>query len=406
MHDSNDFAHHKTGVARLNHGSFGACPAPVLAQQQQTREQSLAQPDEFYFSGELDAQMRRASDSVIPLLGSPDIQPEQVCLVENATVATVTLARRWAKKISPGDTIMVPSIAYRACINILHEYCEHAGATIEIVPIPFPANSTEQIISGMRESLQALAASGKAPRFAFIDHISSQPAILLPVAEIVALCREYGTEDIEIAVDGAHAVGSVPVGFQQTGADWFFSNLHKWGFAPSTATVLVAASTELMRDTGHPITSWKWQQGLHEEARFTGTRDYSAMLAVPAAMAYLQSWRSDYDECTHEYCHRRVMEAASDLAAAWNTPMATPAELVATQYMVQLPEKLVVADLPGQPGAGIRATLRDQYDIEAAIGNFGERGNYVRLSYAVYNTQNDIDRLAEAVLKILHQQSA
>ncbi len=404
MQYSHDFSHHKPGVARLNHGSFGACPAPVLAQQQHTRAQSLAQPDEFYFSGKLDQQMRAASHSVIPLLGCANLQQEQVCLVENATVASVTIARRWAKKIRPGDTILVPSIAYRACINILREYCESAGAHIEIVNFPFPAYSAEQIVTALREALHSLAAANRAPRFAFLDHISSQPAMLLPITELVSLCREHGAPDIEIAVDGAHSVGSTPVSLDQIGADWFFSNLHKWGFAPSTATVLVAASTELMHDTGHPITSWKWQQGLHDEARFTGTRDYSAMLAVPAAMDYLQSFRSDREETAQQYCHRRVIESAATLADAWNTPMITPIELVATQYMVQLPEQLIVNDLPGQPGAGVRSTLRDQYDIEAAIGNFGERGNFVRLSYAIYNTQAEIDRLAEAVLNILHQQ--
>ena len=404
MHDSNDFAHHKPGVARLNHGSFGACPAPVLAHQRRTREQSLAQPDEFYFSGALDEMMRRAGTSVIPLLGGANIVPEQVCLVENATVATVTIARRWAKRIQPGDTILVPSIAYRACINILREYCEGVGARLEIIPMPFPAISAEQIITALRDGLLALTANGQAPRFAFLDHISSQPAMLLPIVELVSLCREHGTADIEIAVDGAHSVGSTSVSLDDIGADWFFSNLHKWGFAPSTATVLVAANTDLMQDTGHPITSWKWQQGLHEEARFTGTRDYSAMLAVPTAMDYLQRWRSERDETAQQYCHRRVMQAAAQLADAWDTPMITPAELVATQYMVQLPKTLIVNDLPGQPGAGVRSTLRDRYDIEAAIGNFGERGNFVRLSYAIYNTQAEIDRLAEAVLKIVHQQ--
>lgn len=406
MHDNNDFAHHKPGVARLNHGSFGSCPAPVLQLQQQMRAQSLAQPDEFYFSGQLDEQMQRATNSVIPLLGSSEIDSEQLCLVENATVATVAIARRWSKRLRPGDTILVPSIAYRACINILREYCELAGAGIEMIPVPFPAQSADEILSALEQGLQQLAAAGKSPRFAFLDHISSQPAMLLPIAKMVALCRDYGASDIEIAVDGAHSVGSASVDVDQIGADWFFSNLHKWGFAPSTATVLYAASSELMRDTGHPITSWNWQRGLHDEARFTGTRDYSAMLAVPAAMDYLQSWCSSDDERAQQYCHRRVMEAAADLCQAWNTSMTSPEELVATQYMVKLPEQLVVADLPGQPGAGVRSQLRNEHNVEAAIGNFGERGNYVRLSYAVYNTQSDIDRLADGVLKILHQQQS
>ena len=44
-------------------------------------------------------------------------------------------------------------------------------------------------------------------RYAFLDHVSSQPAVLLPAQRLTALCREYGCE--EVAVDGAHSVGSV-----------------------------------------------------------------------------------------------------------------------------------------------------------------------------------------------------
>lgn len=55
--------------------------------------------------------------------------------------------------------------------------------------------------------------------------------------------------------------------------------------------------------------------------------------------------------------------------------------------------------------AGLRTTLREDYDIEAAIGNFGDgNGSFVRLSYAVYNQSRDISRLRDAVMEILEDQ--
>eukprot|EP00850_Spirogloea_muscicola_P003522 SM000014S00310 [mRNA] locus=s14:658029:658271:+ [translate_table: standard] len=41
------FAHHAPGVARVNNGSFGCCPAPVLAAQEAWRRRFLEQPDGF-----------------------------------------------------------------------------------------------------------------------------------------------------------------------------------------------------------------------------------------------------------------------------------------------------------------------------------------------------------------------
>ena len=87
-----DFEHHAAGVARLNHASFGAVPAPVLAVQESFRQQWLAQPDELYFSGRLHRVLREAAAAgATTLLTKTTTEHEpfqnQFCLLENATVA-------------------------------------------------------------------------------------------------------------------------------------------------------------------------------------------------------------------------------------------------------------------------------------------------------------------------------
>jgi hypothetical protein len=112
-----DFDHHHTRVARLNHGSFGATPAPVLNIQKQWRDLWLAQPDALYFSGELHQGIRDASicagKTLVPTTPSDDstvIQPplteNHLCLVENATVAACAIAQHWGKSIQPGDVVV------------------------------------------------------------------------------------------------------------------------------------------------------------------------------------------------------------------------------------------------------------------------------------------------------------
>ena len=76
----------------------------------------------------------------------------------------------------------------------------------------------------------------------------------------------------------------------QVGADWWFSNLHKWGMAPPTVAVLVARDESLLLGTEHVVPSWSYPNGLALGARWSGTRDYSAFLAVPAAIAFLNQW--------------------------------------------------------------------------------------------------------------------
>ena len=401
------FGHHAPGVARLNHGSFGSVPSTVLKYQDEIRRSWLAQPDEWYFTGKLNQKQKEAARSTIPHLTRDDassISDDQICFVENATVATVAIARRWSKIIKPDDVIIVLSVGYKASLNVLREYCESVGAKLEVLKIPFPPTSPNEIIEHVKGQLRNLP---KKPRFALLDHISSQPAILLPTAELSELVRRYGESDIEVAVDGAHSIGSTIFDVKELGCDWFFSNLHKWGFTPAASTIMYAANPALMKATIHPITSWTWGQGLAVESQFPGTRDFSSILTSPAAMEFLSSWRSCSGETAISYSHRRVLESASYLANLWGTKeySSLNPDLIATQAMVRLPLNLRVEDVPGRPGIGIRAMLRNDYNVEAAIGNFGpELGSYVRLSYGIYNTQKDIEMLENGVLDILKRQ--
>ena len=124
-------------------------------------------------------------------------------------------------------------------------------------------------------------------------------------------------------------------------------------------------------------------------------------------MEFLSNWRSCSGETAISYSHRRVLESASYLANSWGTKEYSPLnpDLIATQAMVRLPLNLRVEDVPGRPGIGIRTMLRNDYNVEAAIGNFGpEVGSYVRLSYGIYNTQEDIEMLENGVLDILKRQ--
>lgn len=61
-------------------------------------------------------------------------------------------------------------------------------------------------------------------RLAVIDQIVSLAPAHLPVAELCTLSRAHGVPSL---VDGAHAVGALPVDIPALGCDYYTSNLHK-----------------------------------------------------------------------------------------------------------------------------------------------------------------------------------
>ena len=393
-----DFAHHTAGVARMNNGSFGASPLPVLESEAVHRMQWRANPDAAYFgvgSDSLDARIAAAGDAAASSLGAPS---GSVALVENATVATAIIASRWAKALRaspPGGGVLLLDICYGAVAYSVRDICEPAGGQLHFAKIPFPDTTAEAILRALDETLQATK-----PRFALLDHVSSQPAIVHPLIEMIDLCRAHGVE--EVAVDGAHGVGLLEassVDVTKMGADFYFTNLHKWAFAPSTVTALHATEAA-MASTAHIVPSWHAGAGLLHESRWPGTRDFAAFLAVPEALEYLDQWRSAAGLGVQQYNADGFRTAATALGDAWGVAPAVADASVACvgMGMVRLPRSLdLSADVPGQPSAGVRATLRDRYGIEAAVGGFGEHGGFLRLSHSVYTSDEDVERLRDAI---------
>ena len=379
---ANDFDHHALGVARLNHGSFGATPKPVLAAVETCRARWLAQPDDEYFSGALDAELQAATAAAAGAIGAP---VAETALVENATVAAAIVFRRWSQL---DGTVLLPANAYGGVkASALAAF---GPQRVKEWPFPFPGTSHELVLDWLDQALKQ-----HDPRYVLLDHISSQPAVVCPVAEMVALCRRRGVA--EVAVDGAHALGQVPVDVDAIGADYSFSNLHKWAFAAPTATVLHS-----LRELQHVVPSWG-AGDFATESRWTGTRDYAAMRAVPAALAYLRDWRSADDLAAPEFNRVGLRRAVDELSAAWSVDAAYHKECLGSMGMVRLPAGLDLSkDVPGQPVGpdSVRSRLRDRYGVEAAVGGFPD-GGFLRLSHAVYTSDDDLERLRDAVLELV-----
>ena len=87
-------------------------------------------------------------------------------------------------------------------------------------------------------------------------------------------------------VDGAHAPGMLADGVDALGADFWTGNFHKWVCAPKGSGALVVRAEH--RDHVHPlITSHGMGQGFRAEFDWTGTKDDTACLAVPQAVAFM-----------------------------------------------------------------------------------------------------------------------
>ena len=91
-------------------------------------------------------------------------------------------------------------------------------------------------------------------------------ALILPLAEIAALCHDRG---VLVLADGAHVPGNIAVDIDSFGVDWYVANLHKWAWAPRSAGLLWSAKEH--QSYLHPtVISWGLDHGIAAEFDLLG----------------------------------------------------------------------------------------------------------------------------------------
>jgi isopenicillin-N epimerase len=368
----------------LNHGTVGATPRRVLAAQQAIRDAIERQPARFLLRElahlEPDPachppkRLRVAAAAVAAFLGA---RGDDLVFVDNATAGVNAVLRSFA--LRPGDEILMLDHAYGAIANVATFVARERGAVVRTVALPWPPRP-DAVVETVSQAL------GARTRIAVLDHITSQSAFILPLAELAAACR---ARDVAVLVDGAHAPGAIPLDVPALGVDWYAGNLHKWAWTPRSCGILWAAP-DRQAALHPPVVSWGLDRGFTTEFDWPGTRDPSAALAAPEAIAFM---REIGVEAVQRYDHLLAWQAGQILGERWRVEVVQTEEQVGTMITVPLPER--VGATP-KDAAGLRDALLFEDHIEVQLHDYRNR-LWVRVSAQIYNEAADLERLAAAV---------
>jgi len=362
----------------VNHGSFGATPACVLAVQAEWRDRMEAQPSRF-MRAMLPGALRDAANRLGGFIGAPGAD---IAFVDNATAGCNAVLR--SLQFAPGDEILVLDHGYNAVRNTVRFVTERAGARMTEAPVPFPDFSADRMVASMQ------AAITPRTRLAVIDHITSGSALVLPVQRLVEVCHAAG---VPVLIDGAHAPAQVDLDMHAIGADWYAGNCHKWLCAPKGAAFLWAAPQR--QAALHPvIISHGLGGGFLAEFDWTGTRDFSAFLSVPAALDFHAKLGGPALRARNIVL---AMEGAALIARRLNTePVATGGAM----GLVRLP----VAE---PATAALSLTFRDRLLAAGTDAPTHVMGGalWLRLSAFAYNDLEDYARLADLAARISREVS-
>ena len=127
---------------------------------------------------------------------------QDLVFVDNASGGINAVLR--SIKLEPSDQILYLNVAYGMVKTTIKYVSGHDhGESMLQANITLPS-TREDIIRAVDEQL----VRNPAVKLASFSHITSIPAVLLPVELLVQTCRKHG---VMVMIDGAHALGQIPV---------------------------------------------------------------------------------------------------------------------------------------------------------------------------------------------------
>jgi len=378
-------------IAFLNHGSFGACPLPVLRAQQELRDRLERQPVRF-FVRDLEGLLDAARRELASFLGA---DPESLAFVTNATTGVNSVLRslQW----NEGDELLTTDHEYNACRNALDFVAQRSGAKVVVAKIPFPIGSSDEALEAL------LACVTKRTRIALFDHVTSQTGMVLPVEAAV---REFHARGVETLVDGAHAPGMLTLDLNALQPTYYTGNCHKWLCAPKGAAFL-HVSSERRPDIRPLVISHGANAPDSERPRFrhefdwVGTDDPTAALCVPEAIRFMGSLLPGGWPALREQNHQLAIAGRKLLCETLGIETPCPDSMIGCLASLPLP-----AGSPAPPKSALYADpLQDALlarGFEVPVIPWpAPPQRLIRISAQIYNRPEQYELLARSLGEVL-----
>ncbi len=259
----------------LNCGSVGCTPLPVLRAmiEHVLYAEEFREPEYPWFGYEEDTRLKELRTAMAAFL---HVDRDELALVRNATEANNVVAN--GLDLKPGEEVLLTDQEHPGGLCPWQQKAERYGVKLNTVALPKPPASTEEIVERFEKALTPKT------KIIVFSHITTVTGVVLPAREICAMARERG---VLTHVDGAHAIGQIPLYLSEIGCDFYGSSPHKWLMSPKGTGTLYIRRENLDRLWVNIATA-NWNNKDLKAYRFSwfGTSNLSVMVGLKAALDF------------------------------------------------------------------------------------------------------------------------
>ena len=317
-------------------------------------------------------------------------RPEEIIFTRNATEAINLVAYSYGRDhIREGDEIVLSIMEHHSNIVPWHFLRERQGAVLKWAPVDEDGNFLIEEFEKLLSARTKLVA---------ITQMSNTLGTIVPVKEIVKLAHARG---IPVLVDGSQAAVHLDIDVRDIGCDFYIMTGHKL-YGPTGVGVLYGrydllaalppfnGGGEMIRDVFEDRVTYGDPPHRFE----AGTPMIVQAIGLGAAIDYMNSIgkpaiRAHESELVH-YAHERL-GAIKSLRIIGNAR--DKGAIVSFEMKNAHPHD--IATIIDRAGVAVRAGTHCTMPL---LARFGVAAT-CRASFGMYNTLDEVDRLAEALIK-------
>lgn len=289
-----------------------------------------------------------------------------------------------------GDEVIISAMEHHSNIVPWQLLAARKGIAIKVIPI----NDRGELLMDEYRKLFS-----ERTKLVSITHVSNVLGTINPVKEMIEVAHKY---DVPVLIDGAQSVPHMTVDVQELDADFYAFSSHKM-YGPTGIGVLYGKENWLDRlppyqGGGEMIQHVSFEKTTFNELPFkfeAGTPDYIGTSALVKALDYMTAIGLDkiaaYEYELTQYATQRLKEIEQLRIFGESEHKGS-----------------VISFLVGDIHHFDMGTLLDRLGIAVRTGHhcaqplmqrFGIEGT-VRASFAVYNTKEEIDMLAQGIRRV------
>lgn len=383
-HDQNQGAYDLTAVRKafpilatevyLNVGTYGIMSEPALAEYLE----ALAAEERSGVASRVGIGQRErlARVKVAELLGA---ESDDVAFTRNTTDGN-NLAI-WGLGLAAGDEAVSTLEEHEGMFHPLLWLQKTRGVAVRFVEVsPDPDRMLANLAAAVTPRTRLVA----------LSHVSCETGIRLPVREACAWARERG---IATLVDGAQALGAIPVDVRAIGCDCYAANGHKWLCGPKGSGIFCATPGVMARlapvhvgagtfRTAERATGEVEPHATGERFEY-GTRNHLVSIGLLASLRWLDGlgWPGVFEHIagTAAYLKER-------LRAVKGVKLLTPMEREASSGLVTFAS-------PGLDRQRLPKALGERHIHHRGIPHY----DAIRISTAHFTSREDVDALIAAL---------